>query len=135
MNESPEAVLVNLTAAWQSADPERIGHDISMLYADNAVIATGDGTRAARGRDAIVNSYVAFARDARMLDVKVDEPVIDRFEAVAVATLQWSMTYAIGGTQSSETGSDVYVLRRVGEFWRIYWREVATRPLAASPSS
>jgi hypothetical protein len=134
MNESPEAVLINLTAAWRSADPERIGHDISMLYADNAVVATGDGTRAARGRDAIVNSYVAFARDAKMLDVKVDEPVIDRFEAVAVATMQWSMTYAIGGAQSSESGSDVYVLRRVGEFWRIYWREVATRPLAASPS-
>ncbi len=128
MNESPEAVLVNLTAAWLSADPERIVREVADMYVDDAVIALADGTRAARGRDAIVNSYLAFARDATMLDVKVGEPVIDRFDTVAVATLQWSMTFEIGGTRSQQSGHDIYVLRSDGPIWRIYWREVVTEP-------
>lgn len=130
MNESPDAVVRALNEAWQSADPNRILHDVPKLYADDAVVATGDGTRTARGRKEIVDSYLAFARDARLLNSALDEPVIDRFGTVAVATLQWSMTYEFGGAASDETGQDVYVLQRVGEFWRICWREVAARPSA-----
>jgi len=125
MNESPESVLTSLAAAWQSADAERIRRDIDKLYADNAVIAIVDGTRTAKGRAAIVDSYVTFARDAKLVDSRVQEAVIDRFDAVAVATVKWSMTYEFGGTRSSETGRDVYVLNRCGEYWKICWRECA----------
>jgi hypothetical protein len=58
-------------------------------------------------------------------------PIIDRFDRLAIATLNWSVTYEFRGTQSAEAGHDVYVLRCDGEFWRIYWREVATRPSAS----
>lgn len=125
MNESPESVLKSLAAAWQSADAERICRDIGKLYSDDAVVAMMDGTRTAKGRDAIVDSYVTFARDAKLVESRVHEPVIDRFEKVAVATVKWSMTYEFGGTRSSETGRDVYVLDRCGEYWKICWRECA----------
>lgn len=128
MNDSPEAVIRDLTVAWQSADPELIKRNVAELYARDAVIAMADGTRSARGRDEILDSYVCFARDAKIIDVTVAEPVIDRFGAVAVATLKWSMSYEFGGTRSNEAGRDVYVLQRVGEFWCICWREVATLP-------
>lgn len=128
MNDSPEAVILNLTSAWRSADPEFISANVGKLYANDAVVALADGTRAAAGRDAIVSSYVDFARDAKLLDSRVDEPVIDRFDGVAVATLRWQMSYEFGGTRSDESGRDLYVLRRDGQFWCICWREVATRP-------
>ncbi len=125
MNESPESVLSSLAAAWQSADVERVRREIGKLYSDNAVIAMMDGTRTAKGRDAIVSSYETFARDAKLVESKVREPVIDRFDRIAVATVKWSMTYEFGGTRSSETGRDVYVLHRDGQFWKICWRECA----------
>ncbi len=128
MNESPEAVLLNLTTAWRSADPEFVRANVGPLYADDAVVALADGTRASMGRDAIVSSYVDFARGATLLDSRVDEPVIDSFGSIAVATLKWRISYEFGGARSDETGRDLYVLRRDGQFWCICWREVATRP-------
>ena len=125
MNESPESVLMSLAAAWQSADAQRIRRDVDKLYCDDAVIAMMDGTRTAKGRDAIVDSYVTFARDAMLVESRVHEPVVDRFDSVAVATVKWSMTYEFGGTRSSESGHDVYVLTRCGEYWKICWRECA----------
>jgi Domain of unknown function (DUF4440) len=83
-----------------------------------------DLTRVARGADAAASSYDAFVSSATILDASVGETQVDEFGALAVATLTWSITYIYEGTESTEHGHDLYVLRREGDDWKICWRQI-----------
>jgi ketosteroid isomerase-like protein len=124
--KTPRDVLDALNAAWLSPPDGGIAPVVRGLFTGDAVVVAPDGTRVARGGDLVAASYDDFVRSAKILEVKLEDPIVDEFGDVAIATLGWSMTYEVDGVRSSERGSDTYVLRRSGCAWQICWRAMAS---------
>jgi uncharacterized protein (TIGR02246 family) len=112
-----QALLERFTAAWQASDSEALR---GILHPDCVFVPPGGATRA-QGRDACIATYRDFFARAEIVSYK-EEPVIDVFERVAIATVGWEMTWRMGGRDESATGRDVLVLETDGTRWQILWR-------------
>ncbi len=125
---SPAEIVTALNDAFINGTPDSIASEVEPYFTDDAVVVSPDLTRAGRGRKAIAQSYVDFKKVARIIDVWTGTPHADHSGDVAVATLAWRMTYEIDETKYSEEGDDIYVFRRDGHEWRIFWRAVHSHP-------
>ncbi|MBV8244993.1 MAG: nuclear transport factor 2 family protein [Candidatus Eremiobacteraeota bacterium] len=121
-------VLHAVNSAWQNPDEKPIGKRIRKYFAKDAVIVGPSLERVARGRKAVTESYDAFVRGARILHAALGAPEIDIGRDVAVATLEWEMTYEFQESETTERGHDVYVLRRQRGRWLIWWRQIVAFP-------
>lgn len=122
----PAAVLAEINRIWQSATPTEIAQLVAPYFSDDAVVVAPSLARVARGRAAVAASYADFARTAKILEIRIEEPQLDFFGEVAVATMPWQMCYEFGDRRNSERGCDTYVFRRESGDWRICWRSMVS---------
>jgi hypothetical protein len=120
----PRAVLAEINRVWQSAAPDDIVALIRSHFTHDAVVTAPSLARVARGREQVAQSYADFVRNARVIEVRIDEPQVDLFDRVAVATMSWRISYEFGGKQGAERGHDTYVFRLDDGAWRICWRSM-----------
>lgn len=118
----PGGVLAEINRIWRESAPDEIAALLAPHFTDDVVVVAPSLARVARGRDAVAASYGDFLRSATVLEVSIDEPEIDAFGDVAIATMPWRMRYEFGGRRGSERGFDTYVFRREDGAWRICWR-------------
>jgi ketosteroid isomerase-like protein len=130
----PASVLAAINDAWLRAAPDDIESRIAEHFTSDVVFVAPNLARVAKGRAAVAASYADFVRNAKILDVHLDDPVVDESGDVAVATMSWTMRYEIEGRQNSESGYDTYVFRRENDRWRIFWRSMISRS-ASVPSA
>ena len=128
---TPSDVIDSLNAAWQKNAPGTIANAVRGLFTDDVVFVGPNLARVAQGADAAARSYDDFRASAAILALEIGDSQIDEFGTVAVALEPWSMTYEFQGTTSSETGYDLYVLRRDGDDWKICWRQMVSYPSSA----
>jgi uncharacterized protein (TIGR02246 family) len=117
--DTPPALVAAINTAWRAGAFERL----SALFHPDMVIAGPAGTIYARGRDACVESYRAFATQAEVLEYDAEAPVVQVWDDVtAVVAYAWSMTYRREGVTSTESGSDQFVCLLCGERWQAVHR-------------
>jgi ketosteroid isomerase-like protein len=122
----PAGVLTEINRIWQTAAPDNVADLIAPYFTEDAVVVAPNLARVARGRGPVAASYGDFARSAKILEVRIEEPHVDFFSDVAVATMPWSMSYEFDGRRSSERGYDTYVFRRETGRWQICWRSMVS---------
>jgi uncharacterized protein (TIGR02246 family) len=120
----PAAVLAEINRAWQSAAPDEIAVLVRSHFTHDAVVTAPSLARVARGREQVAESYADFARNAKIVDLTIDDPQVDLFNGIAVATMAWRIRYEFGGKQGAERGHDTYVFRLEDGNWRICWRSM-----------
>jgi len=76
------------------------------------------------GREALIDSYRDFAREATIHGFTTGEIHIDQAGDSAVTTMPWTMDYEFGGQRYEETGWDLLVFGRLDGRWVVVWRTV-----------
>ncbi len=122
----PVGVLAEVNRIWREVEPEAIAELVAPHFTEDAIVVAPSLARVARGRAAVAASYGDFIRSATVLEVSIDDPEVDTYGDVAVATMPWRMRYEFGGRSGSERGFDTYVFRREGERWQICWRSTVS---------
>jgi hypothetical protein len=112
-----------INAAWLE------GHfdGLDELFHDRVVVVGPDGTRYAEGKPAVIESYRDFGRRATVSDYRESDGEIDVFEATAVVSYRYDITYSIDGQSSQEAGRDIMVLEKYDGCWLAVWRMVTAQ--------
>src|SRR5579863_8753649 len=108
-----QAILGRITAAWREG---RVDELCQYFHPD--VIVRGPGFElVARGRDACVNSYADFIRQAVVREFNAGEPSVDVMGQAAVAICPWEIAYEMQGQSYRESGHDVFILTLANGAW------------------
>lgn len=122
----PGGVLAEINRIWRESTPDAIAELIAPHFTEAAIVVAPSLARVARGRAQVAASYGDFVRAATLLEVSIDEPEVDTYGDVAIATMPWRMRYEFGGRAGNERGFDTYVFRREGDCWQICWRSTVS---------
>jgi hypothetical protein len=74
------------------------------------------------GREACLESFRDFLRQARVDDYRETDRRVEVFGATAVATYRFEMRYEMKGESYRDAGSDVFVFTREEDSWLAVWR-------------
>ena len=122
----PGGVLAEINRIWRESAPEAIADLVAPHFCEDAVVVAPSLARVARGRAEVAASYGDFVRTAKLLEIGIDEPEVDTYGDLAVATMSWRMRYEFGERTSTERGFDTYVFRCENDCWRICWRSTVS---------
>jgi uncharacterized protein (TIGR02246 family) len=111
-------------AAWMAGHPE----DVAPIFAQDVVMEGSDGRVVARGRDAMVASYIEYCRQVRTHAFAVREHAVHLFGDTAVVTYAFEVTNEANGHTSRESGTERLVFSRRDGEWRAVWRLQTTAP-------
>ncbi len=112
-----------INAAWLEGHFDQFDE----LFHDRFVIVGPDGTRYAENKEAAVESYRDFTRRATVSEYRESDGRIDVYDAVAVVSYRYDITYAIDGQSSQENGRDILVLEKHDGRWLAVWRLVTAQ--------
>ena len=119
MNELRDLVR-RINDAWQSARWD----ELREYFHPDAVLAQPGFARRTVGREAVIDSYRDFARDATLHSFTAGEVHIDHAGDSAVTTTPWTMDYEHDGQRVEEHGWDLLVFARREGRWVVVWRTV-----------
>lgn len=105
-------------AAWLGGDPA----GVAPLFHDDVVMAAPDGRPVLEGKDAMVQSYVAFCEQAATHEFEVLDHTVRVSGDAAVARFGFRVRYEHGGQEHDERGAELMVLARQEDSWRVVWR-------------
>jgi hypothetical protein len=89
---------------------------------DNVVMAFPGFVGYLEGRQALIDSFAAFAREATVQEYREGAARIDLSQTVAVAQCPFEMVYERSGERWRSKGWDVWVFERRGARWLGVWR-------------
>lgn len=115
--EVHEAVK-QINALWLSGRVARLNE---FLLADVVMVAPMFEARL-EGLRAVIESFQAFIRNARVHGFRESEFQVDVWEDSAMATYRFDMTYDFGGATYEEAGRELWLFVRVDKRWRLAWR-------------
>jgi len=124
-------VLNRITAAWRTGRFQEMA-----AYLDEHVAVAFPGFAGhLEGRQALIDSFAAFAREASIHDYRQGEVRVDGSGGVAVAQYPFEMVYEREGARWRSKGWDVWVFERRGAEWIAVWRTMqglTEEPVVAS---
>lgn len=104
--------------AWTGDRPQ----EVSDLFHSDAVVVSPDGRVAARGRDAIVASFVEYCEQARTHSFEELDHDVRIVGDTAVLTYAFAVSYDIRGVRYDERGREILDFARDGGRWAVVWR-------------
>ena len=110
--------IQQINALWLSGRVARLNE---FLLDDVVMIAPGFEARL-EGLRAVVDSFQAFVRNARVHAFRETEVQVDVWEDSAMATFRFDMRYEFDGTTYDEAGRELWLFTRVDRRWRLAWR-------------
>lgn len=116
-------VIREINESWRAGRYDNIGRHL----ADDVVIAPPASDQRVRGREAYVQSYRDYDQAATTQEFSAGEPRIDVVGDVAVAVCPFFVVYELEGRILRERGTDLLVLARAGDGWRVCWRSMQSR--------
>lgn len=123
--ERVTAVVRAITDAWRGGRYE----DLERYFHPEMVLAMPGFVERIDGRAPIIDSYRDFGAKATMHGFEAGEPQVDRVGPTAISAMDFEIDYEYEGTRSREAGTDLLVLQRDEEGWRVVWRTVLMRSL------
>ncbi len=112
------ALIQEANDAWRAGRPEAV----ASLFHEDAVLASPTGDVIARGRDAIVQSYVDFCRVARTIAFEASGFDVHAVGDTAIVRYTFDVTYEMEGVTSVERGHEILTFVGEGDSWRAMWR-------------
>jgi len=99
-------------------------HELTSLFAEDAVLVQPGLAGCLHGRDAIVKSYEDFVHHARTHAFEELEHTVDVFGDVAMIAYRFSVRYTLlaEDEEREDTGLEILSLRRSPAGWQIFWR-------------
>lgn len=92
-------------------------------FFDENIVMKGPGLKElVRGRQAIIQSYVQFMGQSRVVEHIESNHAVDVWGDVAVATYDWAMTYEQKGETNTEHGHDMFAFSKHDERWLAVFR-------------
>lgn len=113
-----EAALARITECWRSGHPQRM----AALLDPDIVMVLPEFSGRVTGRDALIESFVQFGREASVLEYQEQELHVDGTSDTAVAQLRFSMVCERDSSRLRSTGWDVWVFQRQPAGWTAVWR-------------
>ena len=120
--EAVRAVLERINSAWLTQEPDRIADAMAPCFHEQVVFVGPGLVPIVQGKQAGVQSYVDFRRQATVHSCEIEEPVIHVVAHTAVVTSKWRIAYSLNENRYEETGQDAYVLARTSDQWQVIWR-------------
>jgi Domain of unknown function (DUF4440) len=114
--------LETINDAWRSQNTDAVNAALSSCFHPEMVIKDAKLTTVASGREACVQSYVDFVRQARVSNFQQGDPEIHLFPDLAIASYNWRIVYSLNGKEHDERGYDIFVFVRAEEKWLAVWR-------------
>ena len=102
-----------LNAAWR----ERRFTDLAAHFDEHVVMRGPALVELARGRDALVKSYVDFMTSSNVTEYVESGHAIEQWGGTAVARFDWSMTWNQNGKEDRASGQDMFVFQQRGTQW------------------
>jgi len=103
---------------------------IGELIAEHAIIAPPESAERIRGREAYVQSYRDYDRAATTVEFSPGRPEVDIIGDVAIAVCPFFVVFELAGRVHREQGTDLLVLSRSTDRWRVVWRTMISKPAA-----
>ena len=110
--------LAALNACWLEGRPDELA---SFLHEDVTMVFPAFAGEA-RGREAVLDGFRSFGREAEILEYAESEHRADVAGGAGVVSYRFDMTYRRGDGTWRSSGRDLWVLIREGEAWRAVWR-------------
>jgi hypothetical protein len=111
--------LAQINAAWCEGRPRDMAPHLAERI---AMVPPGFGGRL-EGRDALIASFEAFGREARVHEFTVGEVAVDGTATGAVAQCPFEMVYEREGARWRSRGWDVWAFARAESgSWVAIWR-------------
>ena len=123
-------VVERINGLWLSKQYEAIGE----LLDEDVVIAPPGLSGRIRGREAYVQSYRDYDKEATTHQFSPSEPEIDIVGETAIAKNPFFVMYEIRGKVYRESGYDLLVLSRSTGEWRVVWRTMHSEPDEQEPA-
>ncbi len=117
-------VIERIDAAWR----QKKFAGLDECFHEDAVIVGPGYAECGRGRDKCVESYREFATNAAVLSYSESAHSLRTWEATAVYTYDWKMTYQREAGPSHERGSDQLVFQSGACGWQLIWRYIYFEP-------
>jgi uncharacterized protein (TIGR02246 family) len=103
--------------AWLEGRPE----DVASLFSEDVVVVVQAEVKA-RGRAAVVQSYVDYCRHVVTHAFSEGEYSVEVFGDTAASTYCFTVKYEAGGVISHERGQEILLFRRRDGRWQAFWR-------------
>jgi len=110
--------------AWTRGDPR----DVAPLFHAHAVMVAPAMKARLHGRDAMVESYLDYCRQAKTHAFEELDHAIDVFGDTAVVTYRFRVRYELDETVHDEVGQEVLVLIHEDDRWQVVWRTQVPLP-------
>jgi hypothetical protein len=117
-------LLQRINETWIWDKPERFPAILGECFHEGMVIKGPEFQTMSTGREACIQSYVDFVRQAAVSACTLSTPDVDVWGDTAVATYAWKVTYERNGEQCQDSGHDVFAFVRSGGRWLAVWRAV-----------
>ena len=118
-------LVAAINDVFPKGDPNAIRAVLDEIFHADAVIRGPGFTLMAEGKAACIQSYVDFAAAAKIRSFQCDEPQIDLYDDMAVASYGWKMRYSLADGEHDDTGKDVFMFVREGGKWLAAWRALS----------
>ena len=122
-------LLARIDAAWRNKEFE----GLDRCFHEQAVIVGPGYVEYASGRSNCAESYREFAANADVLDYSEKSHDLRIWDAVAVYTFEWHMTYRRDAGPRQEQGTDQLVLQKTSQGWQVAWRYIHFQPTGEPP--
>jgi len=111
-------VLKEINRCWLEGRPEDIGR---YFHEDIVVLLPGFSGKA-RGRSAVVQSFVDFCSNAQVHEYSESDHDLDVIGDQAIAGYSFRITYSLTGKKYEGTGRDIWSFTRHEGRWLAAWR-------------
>lgn len=112
-------LITTLNQAWQTGDMATV----SASYHPHAILLPPDLGPVIRGRDAIVETYAAFNRLAKLRHFEVTDTELFDFDSSQALHVKFTLAYQLDGATLEDKGLDVYLISPQGDGLSVVWRQ------------
>jgi len=117
-----QEVARRINVHWMNKQYDRIGE----LVAEDVVVAPPGFEMRVMGREAFVQSFRDYDREATTHEFNLGETKIDIIGDTAVAITPFDVVYELQEISYREEGNEMLVLSLVDGRWKVVWRTVLT---------
>lgn len=117
-------LLDRVHRAWLFERGEALANTLRDCFAEDVVVRGPGFALLGQGLDFAVSTYVNFAAECTLNDVRCEEIEVDLFGDTAVAQYGWTIVFEREGREFTESGHEMLTLMRRDGRWVIVWRTI-----------